>query len=106
VIDLSRLHDESTAVGLSSDEAGCPSKQAQCLLTRAKPWCQHLAIDIEHDHSVSMRNAMEYRFGTNKHFNRWATRPVGLGVSIDDPRRTTCCGRQFFHESSGAGTKI
>jgi hypothetical protein len=106
VIDLSRLHDKSTAVGLSSDETGCPSKQAQCLLARAKPRCQHLAVDIQYDHGVGVRNAVEYRFGTNKHFNRRATRPVGLGVSIDGPRRTTCCGRQFFHESRGTRTKI
>jgi hypothetical protein len=73
VIDLSRLHDESTAVGLSSDEAGCPSKQAQCLLTCSKPRCQHLAVDIQYNYGVGVRNAMEYRFGTNKHFNRGAT---------------------------------
>tara|TARA_Y100000768_G_C23707192_1_gene554116 strand:- start:165 stop:485 length:321 start_codon:yes stop_codon:yes gene_type:complete len=106
VTNLSRLQDESTAVGPSSDETGCPSKQAQCLLAGTKAGCQHLAIDIQYDDSVGMRNPMQYRFGANKHFNRWASRPVGLGISINNPRRTTCCGCQLFHESSGARTKI
>jgi hypothetical protein len=106
VIDLSRLHDQATAVGLSSDEAGCPRQETQCLLARTKPGGRHFTIDIKYDDSVGMRNPMQYRFGANKYVNLWATRPVGLSASINDPRRTTCSRCQLFHESSGTGTKI